>query len=110
MQKLGKYLWYVDTGMFTCVLHSCSQSAFLDSLIFDAASPYHPPIGEFLGEFKSEIGANEVITDFVACAHKMYSIEVTDTVSAEKRYVMKSKGLLHLCLFSLLNCVFRSDT
>lgn len=55
-------------------------------------SDYHPRLGVCLGNFTNELNVNEFITDFVAVAHKSYSMEITNVVTGLKRYIQKAKG------------------
>lgn len=77
LHRLGDHCWYMDT----------------DSLMFSADSEYQPPTGKFLGDLTSELKPDEEIREFVACAHKSYSVKIINNTTGDESYRTKAKGI-----------------
>ena len=60
--------------------------------MFDSCSPYQPPTGLYLGDLQSELHPDEEIVDFVACAHKSYSMKIKNNKTEEETDRQKNKG------------------
>lgn len=77
-----------------------------DSLAFDADSEYQPPTGKFLGDLTSELKPDEEISEFVACAHKSYSMKIRDRVTGAETFRTKAKGKLLILFLCYTPCMF----